>query len=130
MASKREHLIVVDRFWTWYAHYTRCLIMICHLFSDGWMHFVPHCLSWSKLQKGDTIWKLEKINSKSSNLRKMMDENIGTEWWEMDGMWELEWCEMDAIYHYAIISVHCVIYQEWWIQVFPKVLMGNECQEH
>jgi hypothetical protein len=48
-----------------------------------------------------------------------MDENIGTEWWEMD-----------AIYHYVIISIHCVIYQEWWIQVFPKVLMGNECQEH
>lgn len=59
-----------------------------------------------------------------------MDENIGTEWWEMDGMWKLEWCEMDAIYHYVIISLHCVIYQEWWIQVFPKVLMGNEGQEH
>jgi hypothetical protein len=56
-----------------------------------------------------------------------MDENIGTEWWEMDGMWKLEWCEMDAIYHYVIISLHCVRYQEWWIQVFPKVLMGNEC---
>jgi len=26
-----------------------------------------------------------------------MDENIGTEWWEMDGMWKLEWCEMDTI---------------------------------
>jgi hypothetical protein len=59
-----------------------------------------------------------------------MDENIGTEWWEMDAIRKLEWCEMDAIYHYVIISLHCVIYQEWWIQVFPTVLMGNQCQEH